>query len=519
MPARPAVGVREIALRILTLTGMSSESILAHVSALQPGSVAKLYENVWSVVAVQRALPPLARQLIMRLAYLDAPADVTLWVATTDGANMERLADTLTKMRAVHVLDEPPGAEAQGVDARAVMLANAFREQLRRALSQRDTSPWAKGREVNCADPATQPQQLRVWAQRRWESLLHYMVGPALEASSRPEPGWKPPKEVKDELLADTCAGSSLMQQMTHTAPKISEAGFQFLVRPARSQVWQLLMDIIYRRRKTDASKADQLLAMVFQLSFCSLGAGYSLDALTKAQQELMVLLGHVGLVYFRPHAPRRFFPTHLVVDLCSEAPGGGVKASIDSTVDVSAHNSDRDAEVQDGKFLIVETNFRIYAYTTSVLQEQILRLFAQIIYKLPHLLIGVITRASIRNALTRGISASQIIGYMQTHAHPECGGLLEENITDQIRFWEAERKRIRAEPAVAYTSFASEQGFDLAVREARALTYAPDLAEDNVGKPKIASACLYQDKSELIIVVAASKKEDMRTFIEKNVT
>ena len=168
---------------------------------------------------------------------------------------------------------------------------------------------------------------------------------------------------------------------------------------------------------------------------------------------------------------------------------------------------------------MIVETNFRIYAYTTSVLQEQILRLFAQIIYKLPHLLIGVITRASIRNALTRGISASQIIGYMQTHAHPECGGLLEENITDQIRFWEAERKRIRAEPAVAYTSFASEQGFDLAVREARALTYAPDLAEDNVGKPRIASACLYQDKSELIIVVAASKKEDMRTFIEKNVT
>jgi hypothetical protein len=36
---------------------------------------------VWTVVAVLRALPALARQLVMRLAYLDAPADVSQWVA------------------------------------------------------------------------------------------------------------------------------------------------------------------------------------------------------------------------------------------------------------------------------------------------------------------------------------------------------------------------------------------------------------------------------------------------------
>ena len=38
-------------------------------------------KNVWTVVAVLRALPPLARQLVMRLAFLDAPADVSPWVA------------------------------------------------------------------------------------------------------------------------------------------------------------------------------------------------------------------------------------------------------------------------------------------------------------------------------------------------------------------------------------------------------------------------------------------------------
>ena len=38
-------------------------------------------QNVWTVVAVLRALPALARQLVLRLAYLDAPADVSQWVA------------------------------------------------------------------------------------------------------------------------------------------------------------------------------------------------------------------------------------------------------------------------------------------------------------------------------------------------------------------------------------------------------------------------------------------------------
>ena len=68
----------------------------------------------------------------------------------------------------------------------------------------------------------------------------------------------------------------------------------------------------------------------------------------------------------------------------------------------------------------MVETNHRIYAYTSSVLQEQILRLFVQMLYKMPHMLIGVITRKSVRNALVNGITARQIIEYLHLHAHPQ---------------------------------------------------------------------------------------------------
>ena len=138
--------------------------------------------------------------------------------------------------------------------------------------------------------------------------------------------------------------------------------------------------------------------------------------------QELIDLFELLGLVYVRPSAPRRFYPTHLVLDLSSQGAFGAgeqARASSDASPASSAF-SKMDAEVEEGRCLIIETNYRMYAYTTSVLQEQVLRLFTEINYKMPHMLIGVITRKSIRKALTTGITAGQIINYLHMHAHPQ---------------------------------------------------------------------------------------------------
>ena len=131
----------------------------------------------------------------------------------------------------------------------------------------------------------------RVRAQRRWESLLHFMVATDSDASARPEAGWKMSKEVKDELLAPSANGWSLMQR-ENLSSRITQAGFQFLLRPLRAQVWQLVMHIVHRRRAKEHKKADLWLATVFQVSFCTLGAGYSKDKLSKTQQVASSLKG-----------------------------------------------------------------------------------------------------------------------------------------------------------------------------------------------------------------------------------
>ena len=110
--------------------------------------------------------------------------------------------------------------------------------------------------------------------------------------------------------------------------------------------------------------------------------------------QELIVLLGLIGLVYFRPNTPRVFYPTRLLDDLCVDAPSSSPVAPLAGSGGRpgAGATGDTETEAADGRCIMVETNHRIYAYTSSVLQEQILRLFVQMLYKMPHMLIGVIT-------------------------------------------------------------------------------------------------------------------------------
>jgi transcription initiation factor TFIIH subunit 4 len=70
--------------------------------------------------------------------------------------------------------------------------------------------------------------------------------------------------------------------------------------------------------------------------------------------------------------------------------------------------------------FIVLETNYRLYAYTNSPLQIAILNLFVAMKSRFENLVQGVITRDSVRNALSNGISADPIIYFLSSNAHPQ---------------------------------------------------------------------------------------------------
>ena len=130
-----------------------------------------------------------------------------------------------------------------------------------------------------------------------------------------------------------------------------------------------------------------------------------------------------------------------------------------------------------------METNYRIYAYTSSPLQISLIALFSTLKYRFPNLITGKVTRQSIRRAVEMGITADQIISYLSTHAHPQMRkhnisktanpqagvppSVLPPTVVDQIRLWQLERDRVKATPGFLFKDFVSLAEYEAPCRYA----------------------------------------------------
>lgn len=151
---------------------------------------------------------------------------------------------------------------------------------------------------------------------------------------------------------------------------------------------------------------------------FANVVQRYRISSLSTLQRQVLVDLRHLGLAYQQDDSDSGFYPTRLATTLTSAA----------------AADASRDTEPTG--FLILETNYRVYAYTGNSLQLAILNLFVSLKTRFPNLAIGSITRESVKNALANGINADQarppvcgrckeptqpqIISYLGTHAHSQ---------------------------------------------------------------------------------------------------
>jgi len=91
----------------------------------------------------------------------------------------------------------------------------------------------------------------------------------------------------------------------------------------------------------------------------------------------------------------RRFSPTRLATTLTSSLPPLPTATKTGGT--------------KDQGFIVLETNYRLYAYTDNPLQTAVLNLFVSIKWRFPNLVVGAITRESVRKALVNGIMADQV--------------------------------------------------------------------------------------------------------------
>lgn len=129
------------------------------------------------------------------------------------------------------------------------------------------------------------------------------------------------------------------------------------------TQVWYFML----RYMETVESRGLDLascLTFLFQIHLGTLGWDYITDEMSENLQAFLQHLREFGLVYQRKRKAGRFYPTRLVIEM-----GQG-----NSRTSERMKNKER--------YIVVETNFRIYAMTDSDLKVALVALFTHMLYR-----------------------------------------------------------------------------------------------------------------------------------------
>ena len=431
-------------------------SLSAHIAALSPRAAASLYASAPHVVRASLvALPPMARLYAMRLSLLNEPVSkrkvVDAWPteAAIDNGTHERAMEGL---RSLHLLAEREGEPEQG--DRTVALADGVKRHIRdimtrgwAAVTRLETTAQGgsrkRSRENNAPQPPPSAEALADTVRERWEGMLLCL------ASDDPEKKDADTVETR-RLLMD----AGLVEKRDGVC---TPEGLRFLLCPPQKQLWRLLSRLLRDQPEQHVADALSLLA---RIAWLKPGTIYRIDALREGECVMLPRLALLGLLW--ASAGTYFCATPLAAKLVGED-HVSASAVLSST---PASSSSVIVPPSDG-YILVESNFRVYSYFRSELEEKLVHLFCQPETKLPNLFVSIITRESVTRALDYGASADLILSFLMANAHPRTrlrhGASVPECVSDAIRLWESERQRVSSEPAVLYANFDPEnvQEFD----------------------------------------------------------
>ncbi|KAK4519876.1 serine/threonine protein kinase [Mucor velutinosus] len=457
-------------------------NIYEYLETLPTFTFMRLFEKPATCLAIFRLLPSLGRQIVMSLLYVQAPMplnDLHTWV-NKDG--QKKLQESLLKLSRLRILEQ---------NDTNLMMNNTFRIEFQNALT-------GGGVQQSFGLPCSTPDKHAVdigfldhYATTQWEAILHYMVGTSLTK--------KPSRGVLNLLER-----SKLMQSSSETGQlQITNKGFQFLLQDVNTQVWAFLLQYLDMAEVLQMDLVE-VLNFLFQLGSLELGENYSVETLTQTQLQMLEDLRDYGIVYQRKKASKRYYPTRLATTLTSGNAALAGAASKPSTTDGATNTAEAKTATEqiDQGFVILETNYKLYAYTDSPLQIAVLNLFVQLQSRFRNMVTGVITRDSIRNALMKGITAEQIIYYMQSHAHVQMRKkipVLPLTVIDQIRLWEMERNRLKPTPSYLYHEFNVQADFDAAEK------YAKDLG-----------VLLWSSSQKRTMIISEAGHDNVKGFVKR---
>ena len=409
-----------------------------------------------------------AKIFVQALLYMPAPlllSELDVWVRAEGKMHRDR---ALSILRSLHIIQiTPPGKDRP----QEMQLTTNFKNSLRLALEGGGAHNSFGAPSTLPVDPRIDIAHLDHYARKKWEDILHYVVNSVPAQPGEGGGGGSaagPKTSVKDLLLV-----GNLVERRhdTRGGVGITQAGFTFLLQEANAQVWTLLLQWLEAAdRAKGKSDSIDMLSFLFMLASLELGRAYNTDALTDTRRNMLPALVDFGLIYIPREDTRQYFPTRLATTLTSSASAlrsvssGFSAATANNPGDASSLGTTPDTSAASKGSIFIETNYRLYAYTSSPLQIAVLALFTQLSMRFPGMVTGRLTRDSIRRAIGFGITADQIISYLASHAHEQMSRaaaatgrpVLPPTVVDQIRLWQLENERMRTSAGFLFKDFDS---------------------------------------------------------------
>ncbi|BDD54948.1 hypothetical protein MAP00_000514 [Monascus purpureus] len=406
-----------------------------------------------------------AKCFVMALLYLKDPlpaADLEAWAKPDSKKERDSALSILGRL---HILSNSTTPE----NVRAYVLTNPFASSLRQALTGTDQTQ-SFGILAHIPEHAAMTvSDLDEYARRQWEGVLGYMVGTSGLGIQRD--------------VVNLSKGVKQLLQFGHLVEirdrrvEITQDGFAFVLQDVNTQVWHILI-LYVESAEAIGMDSVEVLSFIFLLSSLELGKCYEKKHLTSNQLRTLTDLADFGIVYQESPDTTHFYPTRLATTLTSDS------SAINNPISGALAGPTGAGSRKPGSgFIIVETNYRLYAYTSSPLQISLIALFTTLKYRFPNLITGKITRQSVRRAIEMGITADQIISYLSTHAHPQMRkhntskstsnitgippSILPPTVIDQIRLWQLERDRVKATPGFLFKDFVSLAEYEAPCRYA----------------------------------------------------
>jgi transcription initiation factor TFIIH subunit 4 len=353
-------------------------------------------------------------------------------------------------------------------------LTENFARSLRHALSGGGNAKSFGEIALLPSNPAITVDDLDQFARNQWEGILGYMVGNSaipLESSStivEPSPG------VIELLKAGHLIELTGTSRLGHSA-KITKDGFAFVLQDINTQVWSLLFLYVDHAEDFAMTKVA-VLSFLFLISSLELGQAYRKSHLDENQLRILSDLSDFGIIYQSSADSADFYPTRLATTLTSDSH----TSSTDSDTNLSSSLTTSSTSQSHG-FIIIETNYRIYAYTSSPLQTSLLALFTNLRSRHPNLITAKMTKSSVQRAVQAGITAEQIISYLSSHAHPQmrrhanaaaaaasdptkaaqAASVIPATVLDQIHLWQIEKDRMTTTPGYLMKAFATQAEYE----------------------------------------------------------